>query len=756
VVRGSSTPPSAPGAASAEIQPNLISLVSLAHTLCEAGRVHEAEEICRLILREQPGMAAAQAALGRVLFESGKLEGAEVWLELTARQTPGCFAAYRWLAEVLLQRGAHDRAYAVLAQAAVLAPDNPRVQQLLSRLSDAQALAAGSAPPPGEPIHITGPGRRPALPPAREVEVEVEVEVDEPIPRRPRTEEFPSWAYDDAVPVQRYSQASPLEGFPQSSSIRDYSAPPPLPRSAPSSSTSISRPMGEPSKRLWARASVRFAAGAFVVAGVLGLVFELVMWVGAERLPTPSASAVTASARPLQPASSESVARQQIEWAIRSGGIGELTAASQAAAPQLKSPQVLAAHAFAAALLASEYGIPVSAETRALADAVLSDERLRSELAAARALFAVAGGNLAAAARAGDGVRETPWLTFAMAKTRRLAGGAGIDDGRGGQTASAPGAGAGDAVGAAVVLQAEILLDQGDPVRAAEVLSGLLARAPTQARARLALAEARSALGSALGADEARDLRAACATDGPRSVVIEAGCALGGAEELRRKGQRLEARAGALKVATLAPPEPRLLARTAQLLLNLGETRRAEAMVVKARGYASPLYPPLAWALLGARINRGAQVDLAGAPTAGGPESRLLAVRAALAREGAAGVQKALMRMKPAQVNADPDLSWFAMLPRVQRPRTAVRVAQRYATERRPPPGPVGSYVLGLLARWGGQRPLAVRWLSQARAGHGDACSAVSLESALVTRLGRRSPRVATECDPRLAPDLAR
>jgi hypothetical protein len=334
-------------------------------------------------------------------------------------------------------------------------------------------------------------------------------------------------------------------------------------------------------------------------------------------------------------------------------------------------------------------------------------------------------------------------LQFALAKARRRAGTVEIDDAR-----------ASDTIGAALVLRAQTLLDQGDAARAAQLLAALLARAPTQTQGRLALAEAHAAQGRAPTAEEARELRAACAADGPRSLFIEAGCTLNTAEELRRSGQRLEARAAALKVAGMAPPEPRLLARTAQLLLNIGETRRAESLMVRARRFAAPSYPPLAWAILGARINRGAQVDPAKAPATAGPESRLLAVRAALAREGAAGVQKALVGMKPADVTSDPDLGWFALLPRVQRPGTAVRIAQRWAAGGRPVPSPVGCYVLGLLARWGGLRPLAVRWLAGARAGHGDACSAVGLQNSLLPRVERRAHVVATECDPRLALEL--
>ena len=76
-------------------------LVAFAQRLCGAGGVREAGGLCRLMLREQPELAAAQAALGRALFEGGKLDQAEALLTRAADQTPSNFAVHRWLAEVL-------------------------------------------------------------------------------------------------------------------------------------------------------------------------------------------------------------------------------------------------------------------------------------------------------------------------------------------------------------------------------------------------------------------------------------------------------------------------------------------------------------------------------------------------------------------------------------------------------------------------------------------------------------------------------
>src|SRR5688572_4763202 len=192
------------GAAPPEIRPNLMALVSLTHTLCEAGRVNEAEELCRLILKEQPGLAIAQAALGRSLYEEGKLDEAESCLERTVGQTPGCFAAHRWLAEVLVQKGAWDRAQRVLSQAAVLSPENPRVRQLLTTL-----------PLPAPGTTSTEPGR-----PAHAEEFAAQVERS--VPRRPRTTEYPAPDYDEVPPIN----AEPLG----SDDVEDFVTEPHVPK----------------------------------------------------------------------------------------------------------------------------------------------------------------------------------------------------------------------------------------------------------------------------------------------------------------------------------------------------------------------------------------------------------------------------------------------------------------------------------------------------------------------------------------------
>jgi tetratricopeptide (TPR) repeat protein len=708
------------GAAPPEIRPNLIALVSLTHTLCEAGRVQEAEELCRMILKEQPGLAIAQAGLGRALYEAGKLDDAELCLERTVGQTPGCFAAHRWLAEVLVQKGAWDRAQLVLGQAAVLSPENPRVRQLLQTLP--RAAPSPTATEPGRPAHAQ----------------EVAAQVERPVPPRPRTTEYPAANYEELPYVDLDALGS--------DDIEDFVTEPHVPKLR-------RRTLGSALSRARARALALSegldwrAIGAAAGVGLgLAIALGVALWVmsGPGQVPlSPPDRASTRAPAPLPDRAAPSGEAERIrraqERAIAAGDLPELLAAVEEAAPQLGVPEVASARLFTTALLASEYGLRIPVDTHILLRRLLESAprgRLAGEIAASRLLLSLAAGDLASALPGDQQAAENPWLAFAVAKARRLAG--------------EPMRSTRSDFGPALVLQAEAFIDAGETGRARTLLSALVERVPSQTRARLVMAEARVASALPASAEETTGLRGACALDAPRSPFVDGACRLLSAQEARRTGDRTAARARALQVAALAPPEPRLLALTAQLLFNLGETKRADELVTQARTFAGPTYPPLAWATLGGRINRGEIVPVEQALLPAGPEARLLAVRSALARGGAAGIGTALRNMGPQQVNAEPDLSWFAALSRVQQRRPAVRMAERFMKAARPP-SPVGAYVLGLLARWGGRRHLAAYWLARAREGHGDSCRAAVLYVATEGDLGRRPPpgAIPSDCDRR-------
>jgi hypothetical protein len=430
--------------------------------------------------------------------------------------------------------------------------------------------------------------------------------------------------------------------------------------------------------------------------------------------------------------------RRGLERAAATGDLPALLAAVEQAAPLLGVSEVASARLFATALLASEYGVRVPDDTNILLRRLLETGptgRLAAEITAARLLMSLAAGDLTSPLPAEDQAALSPWLTYALARARRLAG------------EPIRGAEAGD-FAPAVLLQAEALLDAGDTGRARVLLTGLLDRVPAHSRARLALAETRQASALPASAEEATALRGACTVDGPRSPVVDGACRLLVAQEARRGGDRANARARTVEIATASPAEPRLLAQTAQLLLNLGETRRAEELVTRASTYASRSYPPLAWAATGLRINRGEVVPADRLPPPTGPDTRLLAVRAALTRGGAAGIGATIGKMTTQQLNADLDLAWFAALARIQQRHAAVQMAVNYMNAPRPP-SPVGSYVLGLLARWGGRRHLAQHWLSRAREGHGDVCSACVQYAATLGDLGKKAPpgTIPPDCD---------
>jgi tetratricopeptide (TPR) repeat protein len=715
---GSFEASSSRGGAPPEIRPNLISLVSLTHTLCEAGRVQEAEELCRLVLKEQPGLAIAQAALGRALYEQGKLDEAEGWLERTVAQTPGCFAAFRWLAEVLVQKGSWDRASGVLAQAAVLSPENARVRQLLTALP-----LPPPGPEPGAPSHTE----------------ELAAQVERSVPKRPRTTEYPAPEYDE-VP---YIDPEPLnrdevEDFVTEPHVAGL--PPPLPEPpTPTAPPRRNRLVAVLQRQDWR------AVGAAIGVGVgLAIALAIALWVMSGPGQTPLLPPHRASAPPplneKPPVTGgEAVqVRRALERAAANGDLPSLLGAVEQAAPLLGVSEVASGRLYATALLASEYGLRIPDDTQILLRRLLESEasgRLGAEIAGARLLMALAAGDLAAPLPNADAAIETPWLGFALARARRLKGEPlrGLEPGE---------------FGPAIVLQAEAAIDAGELESARDLMTRLLERVPAHSRARLVLAEARMAAAQPAPTDEAAALRNACTMDGPRSPVVDGTCRLLVAVDARRGGDRAMAHTYALEVATSSPAEPRLLAHTAQLLLNLGESRRAEELIGRAATYAGPAYPPLTWATLGVRINRGEVVPADRLPVAAAPDERLLAVRAALARGGAAGIGALVAKMGPQQVSADPDLGWFAALSRVQQRKAAVLMAQHYMTVPRPP-SPVGAYVLGLLSRWGGRRHLAAYWLSRAREGHGDLCSACAQFAATLGDLGKKAPvgTIPAECE---------
>jgi tetratricopeptide (TPR) repeat protein len=263
----------------------------------------------------------------------------------------------------------------------------------------------------------------------------------------------------------------------------------------------------------------------------------------------------------------------------------------------------------------------------------------------------------------------------------------------------------------AQVAWAETRLDLGDPHGARGALEDVLTKAPSDLRARLLLDEAEQAL----GVTGTNTLAAACPPFQKRwpPAAVRSGCALARASRSRRSGARVEALARAEEAAGVVPAEPRLQARVAESLAQLGAVDRAAELLERARRFAAPGMPAVAWATVAVALGRGNAPSLPPGPRPADPDSRLLAARVALAAGGVGALLNTLDGLgEPALAN-DVDL------------RSLARLREAKGTHL-PSDGddPVRAYVDGLRARLDGNLPAAVASLRKALSGHGDACRA--------------------------------
>jgi tetratricopeptide (TPR) repeat protein len=385
----------------------------------------------------------------------------------------------------------------------------------------------------------------------------------------------------------------------------------------------------------------------------------------------------------------------------------------------------------ARAILATEYGRASEKETEELTDTLagsVSKGARRVELGAAQVLFRVARGDFGGAAETAQALdlagKELPLLRFVEA--RRLA--------RAGEVGAALAhLGAGSPDGATVLsrtLEAELELDAGRPERALSLAQDILARSPHHPGALQMLMEARAALEQDLTAPEAAAVAEGCKASEGRVPTLTAACHLQAALAARRAGKRGEALAQASKAADVMPNDPRLLALIAQHLANLGANQRATALVDRAVHFADERLAQPAWARAGATLTRTRKVTLPKTPPPG-PEARLIAGRAAFVGEPLAEEMKAATAR-------DPDLAFLRAGDRAVRTHTAEQMRRKlWVQYRNRPPGPVAAYVAGTLAKSEDLDDLARLWLGKALYGHGDACRAAHLYSAVLKSLGR-------------------
>lgn len=211
-------------------------------------------------------------------------------------------------------------------------------------------------------------------------------------------------------------------------------------------------------------------------------------------------------------------------------------------------------------------------------------------------------------------------------------------------------------------------------------------------------------------------LRRACPDAGTLPTVVQTGCTLTRALRARRAGARGEALGRLAGVASTVPGDPRILARTAQALAQLGAVDRAASLLDRARRLAAPETPALAWAATAVALGRGRVTAAPAGPRPADPEVRLLTARVELAAGGVGALGAALDALGPFATAVDADLRSLARL----RGDTTVG-----------PPGGGGArddsllaYVAGLQAQADGDLPRAARNFRNALSGHGDACRA--------------------------------
>jgi hypothetical protein len=367
--------------------------------------------------------------------------------------------------------------------------------------------------------------------------------------------------------------------------------------------------------------------------------------------------------------------------------------------------------AFAAAMLAADYGVDTSRET---ADALAAagpgggSEGTAAIAGAARALERLHAGDREAALRhAADAAAadsEVPHPLYALGRARARSGDLpGAARALQAAMIRAPG------FTAARVAWAEVQLDLGNAKDARVALQEVLAQAPRDLRAAFLLTEAEVALGVPLTAPPT----AGCPADRWVPPAIVATCNLARAERARRDGLRAEARALADAVAAMAPDEPRLLARTALALCQLGAIDRAATLVERAGRRMAPGAPTLAWAAAGVSLGRGRATPLPAGARPAAPEVRLLVARASLAAGGVGALAATLDELGAAAAKQDVDAAEIARLRRDGAP-----AAHAAADD------PVRAFVEGLRARLDGKLDVAADRLRHALSGHGDACRA--------------------------------
>ena len=450
--------------------------------------------------------------------------------------------------------------------------------------------------------------------------------------------------------------------------------------------------------------------------------------------------------------------RDELALDIERGGLAGL-ARAQARARHLivadpGDVTALTTLAFASAVLAVDYGVDTANEVqKLLARAGTVPEGGQGMAAAARSLLLLAGGDRDGAARAAIAAAKVspgaPHPLYALGRARARAGDlAGASRALEAALLEAPG------FTLAAVAWSEAQLDAGDALPAHDALARALARSGDDPRAALLLGEAERALGGGASTDD----RAVCATlaaarrDGPPRwppAALRAGCELAQATHDRMAGHRAEALTHAEEAARLAPAEPRLVARTAQLLAELGPVDWAAGLLERARRLAASDAPALAWADAAVQLGRGRTPALPGGPRPAEPETQLLIARAALSAGGAGALRAVLGAFDAAAPKRDADVRLLVQLfggatpgaPGAGPPGAGAVVSPDQISRG---DDPWRAYLAGLRAELAGDLASAAGDFGRALSGHGDACRAAGEYRATLRLLKRPENPVAS------------
>jgi hypothetical protein len=385
-----------------------------------------------------------------------------------------------------------------------------------------------------------------------------------------------------------------------------------------------------------------------------------------------------------------------------------------------EDPDSAASLAWVSAQLAVGYGLSSDREAEQAAGRAERSGGRPAVLAAARALIDLYRGqreralSTAAAATAG-GTAAEPYLALACA---RAWSGELLAATRALEAARVIGPEGRDAR----VLWAELRIDLGDPAAALEALEPVIRVEPEDTEAQLLVAESQEAMGRSQPPPPS--LAAGCQRDQQISPTLRAGCALERANRARLAGEARRALAQAHTASGIEPPQPRLLARIAQLLAQLGSVDQADLLLTAARRRGDDSMPAMAWAQTAIALGRGQPATVPAAPPTGSV-TRILALRAAFASGGARALED-----WPADPLDDPEA------------RLYLAAARGAALDNR---GPLADYLLGLRARLAGDLQTAAIKLHGALSGHGDACRAAGEYVATVRALGHEVDLAALE-----------